>query len=150
MEIKKEIIVIDWTNKSAKGNFLNLTLTSDERKIIRGRKMTDCNRSLLMQLPRKASLSDGDILITNHKGILIKVFARSEKLIQINSKSKLNLLKISYHLGNRHIEMEISKNNLLIKDDHVIKNLLNNFEVEIVKVKKKFFPEPGAFHHEAK
>ena len=150
MEIKNQIIVIDWTNKSIKGKFLNLTLSSDQRKILRGIKLTDCKKKLIMQLPREGKLREGDILLTNQKGIFIKVFAMDEKLIQISSSSKLILLQISYHLGNRHIEMEIKPNKLFIKDDYLIKNLLNNFEVEILKINKKFFPEVGAFHNHEK
>ena len=149
MEIKKKIIVTDWVkNNSFKKNTLKLTLNSDQRKIHRGERLSDCNRELLLQLPREGKINDGDILKTNQENIFILVIAKIEKLFQLNAFSKLELLKVSYHLGNRHVEMEISNNYLFVKEDYVIKNLLENLGVEIKKVNKKFFPETGAFSHD--
>ena len=48
------------------------------------------------------------------------------------------------------MEIQINKNALLTKSDYVVEELLKNFEVCLIKVKKKFFPETGAFNHENK
>jgi len=149
MEINKNLIVTDWVkSKKIKGTILNLTLCSDQRKILRGRKLSDCNKELLLQLPREGIINDGDILRTNQENIFICVKAKIESLFQIQTSSKLNMLKLTYHLGNRHIGMEINDNYLFVKEDHIIKNLLENFDAEIKLVKKKFFPEIGAFYHD--
>ena len=149
MEINKKLIVIDWVkNKNVKGRMLNLTLCSEQRKILRGRKFSDCNKELFLQLPREGMIKDGDIFRTNQENIFICVKARIENLFQIHTSSKLNMLKLSYHLGNRHIRMEINDNYLFVKEDHVIKNLLESFDAEIKLVNKKFFPEIGAFYHD--
>ena len=149
MEINKNLIVIDWVkSKDVRGRILNLTLCSEQRKILRGRKFSDCNKELFLQLPREGIIKDGDILRTNQENIFICVKAKIENLFRIYSSSKLNMLKLSYHLGNRHIGMEIYDNYLFVKEDHVIKNLLENFDAEIKLVNKKFFPEIGAFYHE--
>ena len=58
------------------------------------------------------------------------------------------MLKLTYHLGNRHIRMEINDNYLFVKEDQLIKNLLESFDAEIKLVNKKFFPEMGAFYHD--
>ena len=149
MEINKNLIVIDWVkNKNVRGLILNLTLCSEQRQILRGRKFSDCNKELFLQLPREGIINDGDIFRTNQEDIFISVKAKIESLFQINTSSKLNMLKLTYHLGNRHIGMEINDNYLFVKEDHVIKNLLENFDAEIKLVNKKFFPEIGAFHHD--
>ena len=149
MEINKKLIVIDWVkNKNVKGRILNLTLCSEQRKILRGRKFSDCNKELFLQLPREGIIKDGDIFRTNQENIFICVKARIENLFQIYTSSKLNMLKLTYHLGNRHVRMEINDNYLFVKEDHVIKNLLENFDAEIKLVNKKFFPEIGAFYHD--
>ena len=149
MEINKKLIVIDWVkNKNVKGRMLNLTLCSEQRKILRGRKFSDCNKELFLQLPREGIIKDGDIFRTNQENIFICVKARIENLFQIDTSSKLNMLKLTYHLGNRHIRMEINDNYLFVKEDHVIKNLLESFDAEIKLVNKKFFPEIGAFYHD--
>tara|TARA_B100000945_G_C20415028_1_gene614716 strand:+ start:1868 stop:2320 length:453 start_codon:yes stop_codon:yes gene_type:complete len=149
METKKEIIVIDWldNNTSKKAKYLNLTLSSEQRNILRGKRLSDCNQELFIQLPRRGKISDGDILLTNISYLCIKVIAKREKLIQIKANSNLELLKTTYHLGNRHVKMEIKDNFLFVPDDYLIETLLKNLKVEIFKVNKKFFPEVGPFEH---
>ena len=149
MKISNKLIVFDWVkSKRVKGTTLHLTLCSDQRKILRGRKVSDCKRELILNLPREGKINDGDIFRTNQENIFICVKAKIENLFRIYSSSKLNMLKLSYHLGNRHIGMEIYDNYLFVKEDHVIKNLLENFDAEIKLVNKKFFPEIGAYYHD--
>ena len=149
MKMKKQIIVNDWVNEKPKlGSFLKLTLSSDERRILRGKRLTDCDQEIILQLPRKGKLNDGDILSTNESNIYIEIIAKIENLIEISSNSKIELIKTAYHLGNRHVEVEIEEDILLTKSDYVIENMLKNFNVDIVNIKKKFFPERGAHNHE--
>ena len=149
MCINKQIIVIDWIKeKPREGSFLKLTLSSDERRILRGKRLTDCNQEIILQLPRKGKLNDGDILLTNESKFYVEIIAKTENLIEISSNSKIELIKTAYHLGNRHVEVEIEKDNLLTKSDYVIENMLNNFSVNLKNVKKKFSPETGAHNNE--
>ena len=149
MRIKNEIVVTDWIKKYPyKGNFLKLTLTSDQRRIFRGKRKSDCNKELHLQLPREGKLNDGDTLSTNHKNLFIEVIAQKENLLEITAKTNLELIKVAYHLGNRHMEIEIHKNILITKSNYIIEELLKNFEVTFIKVEKKFFPENGAFHND--
>ena len=151
MSIKNEIVVTDWIKQDyIEGNFLKLTLSSEQRRIFRGKRKSDCNQELQLQLPREGKLNDGDILRTNHKNLYIQIIAQKENLIEITAKTNLELIKVAYHLGNRHVEIEINKNILLTKSDYIIEDLLKNFNVGYSKVEKKFFPEIGAFHHEKK
>ena len=149
MSINKIFIVTDWIkNRPRVGTFLKLTLSSDERRILRGKKITDCDQEIILQLPRNGKLSDGDILSTDEKNIYIEIIAKKENLIEIRSNSNFELIKTAYHLGNRHVDVEINKDFLLTKSDYIIENMLNNFNVDLVNTKKKFFPETGAHIHE--
>ena len=151
MSNKKEIVVTDWIKQNChEGNFLNLTLSSDQRRVFRGKRKSDCNQELQLQLPREGKLNDGDILRTNHKKLFVQIIAQKENLIEITTKTNLELIKVAYHLGNRHVEIEINENILFTKSDYIIEELLKNFDVVFSKVEKKFFPEIGAFHHEKK
>ena len=108
MSNKKEIIVTDWIKQNCHdGKFLKLTLSSDQRRVFRGKRKSDCNQELQLQLPREGNLNDGDILRTNHKKLFIQIIAQKEKLIEITSQTNLELIKVAYHLGNRHVEIEI-------------------------------------------
>ena len=147
--MNKQIVVTDWIKKKPKiGSFLKLTLSSEERRILRGKRLTDCDQEIILQLPRKGKLKDGDILSTNESNFYVEIIAKTEKLIEISSNSKIELIKTAYHLGNRHVEVEIEDDMLLTKGDYVIENMLKNFSVEIVNTQKKFFPERGAHFHE--
>ena len=149
MKMNKQIVVTDWMKEKPRlGSFLQLTLSSDERRILRGKRLTDCDQEIILQLPRNGKLNDGDILLTNESNFYVEIIAKTEILIKISSKSKIELIKTAYHLGNRHVEVEIEEGILLTKSDYVIKNMLNNFNVDVKNTKKKFFPERGAHSHE--
>ena len=149
MSTKNQIVVTDWTNqKNLRGNILKLTLNSAQRRILRGKRISDCNQELHLQLPRKGNLNDGDLLQTDHKNLFIKIVAQKEKLIEIIANSNIELIKAAYHLGNRHVEVEIDNDILLTKRDYLIEELLKNFQVDYSIIERKFFPEKGAFNHE--
>ena len=149
MRMNKQIVVTDWIKEKPKlGLFLKLTLSSEERSILRGRRFTDCDQEIILQLPRKGILNDGDILSTNESNFYVEIIAKTEDLIEISSNSKIELIKTAYHLGNRHVEVEIEEGILLTKSDYVIKNMLHNFKVNVKNTNKKFFPEIGAHSHE--
>ena len=149
MRINKQIIVTDWIKEKPRlGAFLKLTLSSDERRILRGKRLTDCDQEIILQLPRKGILNDGDILLTNESNSYVEIIAKTENLIEISSSTKNELIKTAYHLGNRHVEVEIDEDILLTKSDYVIENMLHNFNVDVTNTKKKFFPETGAHNHE--
>ena len=145
----KQIVVTDWIREKPRhGSFLKLTLSSDERRILRGKRLTDCDQEIILQLPRERTLNDGDILLTNEPNFYVEIIAKTETLLEISSNSKIELIKTAYHLGNRHVEVEIEEDILLTKSDYVIENMLKNFNVDVVNIQKKFFPERGAHSHE--
>ncbi len=149
MRMNKQIVVTDWIKEKPRlGSILKLSLSSDERRILRGKRLTDCDVEIILQLPRNGKLNDGDILSTNESNIYIEIIAKTENLIEISANSKIELIKTAYHLGNRHVEVEIKENILLTKSDYVIENMLKNFNVDFVDTHKKFFPERGAHNHE--
>ena len=149
MRMNKQIVVTDWINEKPRlGSFLKLTLSSDERRILRGKRLTDCDQEIILQLPRERTLNDGDILLTNEPNFYVEIIAKTENLLEISSNSKIELITTAYHLGNRHVEVEIEEDFLLTKSDYLIENMLKNFKVDVKNTKKKFFPEIGAHSHE--
>jgi len=149
MRINEQIIVNDWIKEKPKiGSIIKLTLSSDERRTLRGKRVSDCNQEIILQLPRNGKLKDGDILSTNNSNFYVEIIAKKENLIEISSNSKIEIIKTAYHLGNRHVELEINKDSILTKKDYVIENMLKNFNVEVKNTIKKFSPETGAHNHE--
>ena len=78
MRMNKQIVVTYWIKEKPKlGLFLKLTLSSDERRILRGKRLTDCDQELILQLPREGKLNDGDILITNVSNFYVEIIAKT-------------------------------------------------------------------------
>ncbi len=129
---------------------LILLLTAEDRTKLRGMRKTICGCNVLLQLPRGQFLRPGEILTDNDSNRKVEIKAAKEDLLLIESNSKLQLLQAAYHLGNRHVDIEIEENSLFIKIDPVLQKLLKNRTLSVKKCKKEFFPEMGAYsynHH---
>ena len=97
MRINKQIVVTDWIKEKPRlGSFLKLTLSSDERRILRGKRLTDCDQEIILQLPREGKLNDGDILSTNKSNFYVEIIAKTEDLIEISSILELELISIKF------------------------------------------------------
>jgi len=95
MRMNKQKVVTDWIKEKPQlGSFSKLTLSSDERRILRGKRLTDCDQEIILQLPREGKLNDGDILLTNESNSYVEIIAKTENLIQISSNSKIELIKL--------------------------------------------------------
>ncbi len=80
MRMNKQIVVTDWIKeKPGLGSFLKLTLSSDERRILRGKRLTDCDQEIILQLPREGKLNDGDILSTKCVQFLYRDYCQNRK-----------------------------------------------------------------------
>ena len=97
MRINKQIVVTDWIKEKPRlGSFLKLTLSSEERRILRGKRLTDCDQEIILQLPRKGKLNDGDILSTNESNFYVEIIAKTEDLIEISSILDFELISIRF------------------------------------------------------
>ena len=124
-----------------------LELTAQERKKLRGRRMTLCGVELLLQLPREGPLIPGDLLLGENTSSRVLITAAIEDLLEVSASSTLQLMQASYHLGNRHVDLEIQEMNLFIEPDPVLKKMLLERGLFVKSVKKSFFPERGAYEH---
>lgn len=133
---------------------LRLALTAQERTSLRGRRRTVCGLDVLLQLPRGAALEPGELLASaGRKGPLVRVEAAPEPVLQVSSSEPLALLQAAYHLGNRHVAMELHVDRLLLLDDSVLADLLCRRGLQVERLEAPFCPEPGAYeghgHHHA-
>lgn len=130
-----------------------LYLTSEERlkakqKIQVNTVNDDDEKYINLNLLRGSILEEGDILTNDKEDFFVEIRAKPEPVITVKSSHILNLLKAAYHLGNRHVRLEINQNYLRFSPDHVLESMLVklglNLEEEIVP----FYPESGAYKHE--
>lgn len=95
-------------------------------------------------LERGSTLKDGDLL-TDNNGNIIEVKAALETLSIVRSDDPLQLARACYHLGNRHMSIQIEANAISYLHDHVLDDMLRGFGLEVVVEQGPFEPEPGAY-----
>ncbi|AFY29652.1 urease accessory protein UreE [Cyanobium gracile] len=124
---------------------LRLPLRADERTSLRGHRRSACGRDLLLQLPRGAALEPGDRLAPEGGGPLVVVEAADEPLLVVRAADPLALLQAAYHLGNRHVAMELHRDALRLVADSVLEDLLRHRGLSVERMSGPFLPEPGAY-----
>jgi urease accessory protein len=122
-----------------------LTLPLDQRKRSRQRVVLDNGEEAALLLPRGTSLLDDDRLVSTD-GIVIKVKAAREPLSRVASRDTLLLCRACYHLGNRHMPVQISQFSLLYPSDHVLDDMIRSMGLKVTQVSAPFEPETGAFN----
>jgi len=123
------------------------TVTLDFDARFRRRVVLTCDsgRKVLLDLAETTVLNEGDGLVTG-EGI-IKVKAAPEKLAEIRTKDAPHLMRIAWHLGNRHLPTELHDDCIRIRDDHVIVDMVKKLGAEVEIIDAPFNPEGGAYGH---
>ena len=121
-----------------------LTLDSDARHRRRIRMTADQGEEVLIDLPKAVAMADGDGLQLDD-GRWLKIQAAPELLVEVRHKDSNQLVRLAWHLGNRHLPTEIRHQVLRIRPDHVIENMLHGFGADLVKLQAPFQPEGGAY-----
>jgi urease accessory protein len=98
----------------------------------------------IVRLPRGPILRGGDLLRASD-GKLIEIIAAPEKLLQIESNDRDGLARLAYHLGNRHVAVEVGDGCLRIAEDSVLENMLVGLGAKVQRVVAPFEPEAGAY-----
>ena len=104
--------------------------------------------AFLLDLPKATALRDGDGLVL-HDGAVVRVKAAPERLIEIAAPDLAALVRIAWHLGNRHLPTQLMDERLRIRDDHVIKEMVEGLGGIAKPIEAPFDPEGGAFGHGA-
>lgn len=99
---------------------------------------------LLLDLPRPANLRDGDGLRLED-GRVVRVVAAPEKLLEIHAHDDDALVRIAWHLGNRHLPVQLLPGVLRIREDHVIEDMVDGLGGHSHRVTAPFDSESGAY-----
>ena len=126
------------TNKNVIGT---ITLNYNDRFIRRKKLISDNKIEFLVNLPETISVNKDDGFLFDDGNLILIKYAK-ETLIEIRSE---DLIKLSWHIGNRHIPCQIETNRLLIHEDKVIENLIIRLGGSIKKISEEFSPEGGAY-----
>jgi urease accessory protein len=98
----------------------------------------------LLDLENAVALRGGDALVLED-GRLIEVVAAAEPLLEIRGADPLHLVRVAWHLGNRHLPTQIMPKGLRIRKDHVIEAMVKGLGARIIEIEAPFDPEGGAY-----
>jgi len=127
-----------WTD-----SFDSCILTYDARFLRRKVVQTVQGHDLLVNLEHTTSLDNGDAFVLED-GRVIDVQAAAEPLLEITGP---DLVRLAWHIGNRHTPCQIETTRLLILSDPVIGHMLEHLGASIAHVHEAFTPEGGAYGH---
>jgi urease accessory protein len=122
----------------------SVVLTFEDRRRRRGTVTTLGGIEVLVDLADAPALAHGDALELED-GRLIEVVAEAEELLEIRGRDPLHLVRLAWHLGNRHLETEIGPKWLRIRRDHVIGDMLEGLGAKVTDIAGPFQPEGGAY-----
>lgn len=121
-----------------------LRLPFELRQKSRLRARLDSGEDVALLLPRGEILRGGDLLAASD-GRVIEVIAAPEKLLHVACGTPAQLARCAYHLGNRHVPVEVGEGYLRLAADHVLEQLLKKLGAEVSAIEAPFEPEPGAY-----
>lgn len=125
-----------------------LELDWDVRQKSRFQATDSTGRRLGVFLPRGTAVRGGDVLVAED-GSLIRVLAAAQPVLVITTcaehGSAFDLLRAAYHLGNRHVPIELKPDHLKIEPDHVLADMLRAMHLTVAEVNEAFEPESGAY-----
>ncbi len=126
---------------------LTLALTAEERTRSRHRFETEDGQVIFLRLPRGTILRDGDILQDETDGNIVRITAKPEPVLTVTTEDSLLLIRAAYHLGNRHVPVEITATYLRLSPDAVLRTMLEQLGLEVKEETLPFQPEMGAYGH---
>jgi urease accessory protein len=119
-------------------------LTFDERNRRRLRYVALGGTDFVLDLPRAMVMHDGDGLKLEN-GQVIAVEAAPEALVEVTAPDTHTLLRLAWHIGNRHLPAQLEESRILIRDDHVIVQMLEGLGATVRRLEAAFTPESGAY-----
>jgi urease accessory protein len=120
-------------------------LDADDRQrrriVLTGEKGTQ----VLLDFAKPVSLRDGDGLVLDD-GAIVAVGGQAENLLEITPSSPRDFVRLAWHLGNRHTDVQIVESRIRIRYDHVLEEMLRGLGAKVTPLEAAFDPEAGAPH----
>ena len=123
-----------------------VTLASEDRHRRRLVMTGEGGTRFLLDLPQAAMLRDGDGLVLDD-GSIVRVVGKPEPLVEIVVPDEAARLRIAWHIGNRHVEVQVVGDRLRIRRDHVLEAMLAGLGATLTPIEAPFDPEQGAYAH---
>ena len=122
-----------------------VVLDADERQrrriVLAGEKGT----RLLLDFAKPMILRDGDGLVLED-GSVVQVAGRVELLVEVSATAPADVVRLAWHIGNRHTDIQFTDQSFRIRHDHVLEEMLKGLGATTREVEAPFDPEPAAPH----
>jgi urease accessory protein len=135
-----------WDAATAVGRVL---IDYDDRHRRRILLRTEAGADVMLDLTQAVRLRHGDGLALDDGGV-VQVCAAPEKLLEIHAHEEGELVRIAWHLGNRHLPVQLLDDRIRIRTDHVIQAMVEGLGGHVEAIEAPFDPEAGAYagtHH---
>jgi urease accessory protein len=123
-----------------------VVLDADDRLRRRIVLTTEKGMSVLLDFAEPVMLHDGDGLVLDDGSVVI-VAGQAEQLVEVNAKAPVDFVRLAWHIGNRHTDLQVVGDTLRIRRDHVLEDMLRGLGARLTPIEAPFDPEPGAYGH---
>ena len=121
-----------------------LSLSCSDRQRSRLAAMLPSGRAVAIVLPRGDVMNPGDVLLSTC-GQRLRIEAQSESLLRIGAPSTFDLMRVTYHLANRHVKAMLTPDAIFIEPDAVLQQMVQLLGASVTAVNQPFLPEAGAY-----
>ncbi|QDZ12785.1 urease accessory protein UreE [Devosia ginsengisoli] len=128
--------------------FDNVVLDHDQRRLRRKLLTLSGGGEVMVDFPQTITLDHLGALQLED-GRLVTIIAAPELLYEVRGRDTTHLVRLAWHIGNRHTSAQLEAERLLIQRDHVLKLMLEGLGASITEVREPFFAEHGAYHSHA-
>jgi urease accessory protein len=122
-----------------------VTLDADDRVRRRIVFTTERGMSLLLDFAQPMMLRDGDGLVLED-GSIVEVAGQAELLVEISAKAPLDFVRLAWHIGNRHTDIQFTDSRFRIRRDHVLEEMVKGLGAVVTPLEAPFDPEPAMPH----
>ncbi|KKB80028.1 hypothetical protein VW35_06140 [Devosia soli] len=126
----------------------SITLAHDERRLRRKLLTGKNGTEITVDFPNTVTL-DHEGALQLDDGRVVEILAAKEALYAVVARDPAHLLRLAWHIGNRHTPAQLDADRILIKRDHVLKTMLEGLGATVTDVTEPFFAEHGAYHSHA-
>ena len=127
--------------------FDHLTLAHDERRLRRRLLSLPGGEEILVDFPEPVTFGEGDLLQLED-GRFVGIRAAQEQVYVVTGRDARHLARLAWHIGNRHLPAQIEENRILIRRDHIIRDMLIGLGASVTEAVAPFSPEHGAYSHD--
>jgi urease accessory protein len=129
-------------------------LTAEERTRTRHPFVTEAGLEVYslsgityLRIDRGTSLRQSDRLQSEDGSLVVEIIAKSELILAVTTDRSISLIEAAYHLGNRHVALEITTSHLYLLPDSVLRDLLIQRGLIVTDIMRPFQPQAGAYEH---